>query len=257
MKKIDIAKSKHIKLMPYGYPGSGKTHLCGTFALDDRTAPVLHIDCGGNPETLGKFEQIGDVLRLERIAELNAVHDFFVKGQPTNHVLVSQFGVTPGYKTLILDGISDLQRYSFVSVMGEENQQIADVPRKPEFGDWRAVLGQMTKISKKLFDLSMHVVVTAWEKADTDQDTGITRFRPLLVGQSIDTVPGYALAVGRMINPSRADGKVAQLLKDNASAKSIIIFVPTKNYDAKDQHGFGVPALLDPSASKLLDLIGG
>lgn len=255
MKRISIESSRYVKLMPYGYPGSGKTHLCGTFSLDDRTAPVLHIDCGGNPETLGNLDRSGDVCRLERISELNVIYDWIMRGQPINHEAVSALGLAAGYKTLVLDGISDLQGYSFVSIMGEENQKIADVPRKPEFGDWRAVLAQMTKISKKLFQLDMHVIVTAWEKEDVDRDTGAIRYRPLLVGQSVDMVPGYALAVGRVINPARADGQIAKLLKDKPDARSIIIFQPGKSYDAKDQNGFNIPAMINPTASKLLDLL--
>jgi hypothetical protein len=117
MKRVNITQSKYIKKLIYGYPGSGKTHLCGTYALDERTSPVLHIDCGGNPETLGKFEHIPDVVRLEKISELNAIHDWLVKKQPKDHPMVTQMGLTPGYKTLNFDGISDGQRYSFDAVM--------------------------------------------------------------------------------------------------------------------------------------------
>lgn len=255
MKRVNVAQSKYVKTLVYAYPGSGKTHLLGTFALDERTAPVLHIDCGGNPETLGKFERIPDVVRLEKISELNAIHDWLVKKQPKDHPMVTQMGLVPGYKTLNFDGISDGQRYSFDAVMATEGSQIASITRAAEWADYRGVLSQMTKISKALFALEMHVMMTAWEKAETDIETGFTRYRPFLQGQSIDTVPGYALSIGRMIIPSRADGQIAKLLKDNPTAKSIIIFQPTKSYDAKDQNGFNVNAMLDPTATKLLDLI--
>lgn len=256
MKRVNISQSKYIKLMPYGYPGSGKTHLCGTFSLDDRTRPVLHIDCGGNPETLGKFERIADVLRIDKFAELNAVIDWFQKGQPLDHQLVKAMDIQPGYKTLIFDGISDLQRYSFDAVMATEGNAPASISRAAEWSDYRGVLSQMTKVAKAIFALeNVHVVMTAWERAETDLETGFTRYRPFLQGQSIDTVPGYALAIGRMIIPSRTDGQIAKLLKDNPTAKSIIIFQPTKSYDAKDQNGFNVNAVLDPTATKLLDLI--
>lgn len=255
MKRINISQSKYIKTMPYGYPGSGKTHLCGTFALDERTAPVLHIDCGGNPETLGKFEAVGDVLRIDKFAELNAVIDWFQKGQPAQHPLAVQMEIQPGYKTLIFDGISDLQRYSFDAVMATEGNAPASISRAAEWSDYRGVLSQMTKVAKAIYALEMHIVITAWERAEVDADTGAIRYRPFLQGQSIDTVPGYALSIGRMINPARADGAIAKLLKDNPTAKSIIIFQPTKSYDAKDQNGFNVNAMLDPTATKLLDLI--
>lgn len=256
MKRIEIRNSKHIKIMPYGYPGSGKTHFCGTFSEDERSAPVLHIDCGGNPETLGNFETIADVLRIEKIAELNAIYDWFVKGQTFDHQLVDKMGVTPGYKTLIFDGISDLQRYSFDAVMATEGNAPASISRAAEWSDYRGVLSQMTKIAKAFFSLeNIHIVITAWEKTETDIDTGAMRFRPFLQGQSIDTVPGYALCVGRMINPARADGSIAKLLKDKPDAKSIIVFQPGKSYDAKDQNGFNVPAMINPTATKLLDLL--
>lgn len=255
MKRIDISASKWYKGMPYGAPGSGKTHFCGTFSQDDRTAPVLHIDCGGNPETLNNLDRVGDVIQLEKLADLNYIYDWLFKGQPDKHPMVSEMGAKPGYKTIILDTGSDLQRHNFKSVMKEESLHIADTRRSPEFGDWRAVLATMTEIAYGFFKLPMHVVITAWEKTEVDASTGATRYRPFFTGQSIDTVPGYALNVGRMINPARAEGRIAQMLKDKPDAKSVIIFQPSKTYDAKDQNGFNIPAMINPTAAKLLDLL--
>lgn len=255
MKKIDIAASKYYKGMPYGTAGSGKTHFCGTFELDERTAPVLHIDCGGNPETLNNLGKTGTVMQLEKLADLNYIYDWLFKRQPDKHPMVSEYGATPGYKTISIDTGSDLQRHNFKTVMKEESLHIADTRRSPEFGDWRAVLATMTEIAYGFYKLPMHVIITAWEKTETDNATGATRFRPFFTGQSIDTVPAYALNVARMINPARAEGRIAQMLKDKPDAKSVMIFQPSKSYDAKDQNGFNIPAMINPTATKLLDLL--
>lgn len=254
MKRIDVQRSKHIKTLVYGYPGSGKTHFCGTFALDDRSSPVLHVDCAGNPSTLRNLDAMPDVISIDKFSDLNYIYDWLVKGQPTNHPLVTQMNLTPGYKTLVFDGISDLQRYSFDAVMGEEGKDIADKPRAPEFGDWRGVLKQMTAIAHRFFSLPMHVVVTAWEYVKTDE-YGQTRYRPFLQGQSIDTVPGYALCVARLIHKSRVNGAMEKALKDIPDTVNVMLLQPTKNYDAKDQNGFGISYLTNPTATKLLDLL--
>lgn len=256
MKRINLEQSLYLKGMPYGYPGSGKTWFCGTFANDERTAPVLHIDCAGNPETLTQLPKMGDVLRIEKIADLNAIYDWFVRGQPNEHVMVKEFGLTSGYKTLVFDGISDLQRYSFEAVMNDTGIAIANIPKTAEWSDYRGVLAMMSKISKRFFQLDMHVIITAWEKTEVDNDTGAQRFRPFLQGQSIDTVPGYALFVGRMIHPSRLDGQLAKFVKDHSEvAKSVMVLVPGKSYDAKDQNGIGQSLIINPTATKLLNAI--
>lgn len=254
MKKLNIEASRYIKILPYGYPGSGKTHFCGTFANDDRTAPVLHVDCGGNPDSLLKHSNVPDVIRLDKFSELNHIYDWLTSGQPSNHALVTKMGLTPGYKTLVFDGISDLQRYSFEAVMSDEGKAIADLPKAAEWADYRGVLAQMTKIAKRFFALEMHVVVTAWESTKVD-DIGVTRYRPFLQGQSIDTVPGYALAVARLIHKSRVDGQLKKALENVEDSVNVMLLQPSRTYDAKDQNGFGVAFMVNPTATKLMDLL--
>lgn len=269
MQIVNLDRPEYLAVIPYGKPGSGKTTFLGTACDDDRTYPVLHVDVSGNPETLAKRNgRKPYVVRLQKLHELNAIFDWFVKGQPDNHPMVEKMGCTPGYKTLCFDGVTAIQRKSFATVLGQELQP-GDVPIKPEWPTYAAVLRQMlviaTSFLQELRNVNIHVLVSCLEHSDQrflvpgDNKTQYWYAEPGLQGQAVTELPGEALAVLRFAHKSIWPLEVGKAMK----AKYTIVQTREDRYVyAKDQHGLGgTPIgdslyLADPTVPMLLDAIG-
>lgn len=279
MQVVDLAKTKTLAVMPYGKPGSGKTDFLGTACDDDRTYPCLHVDVSGNPETLakrtnrltGQRGRMPYVVRLQKLHELNAIFDWFVKGQPDNHPMVDKMGCTPGYKCLNFDGVTAIQRKSFAVVLGQELQP-GDIPIKPEWGHYAAVLRQMLVIAgaflQELRNVNIHVMVSCLEHTEQrwivpgEEKTRYEYAEPGLQGQAVTELPGEALAVMRFATKASLPVEMQKAPGLREAKYTIAQLTENRKAYAKDQHGFGGVSydgtlyLPDPTVTQLLDSIG-
>jgi len=248
----------------YGDPGSTKTRTAATAAMDPRTAPALMIDIGGNPISIRDYKERPDVISIDALTDLNLIYAWIKGGQsveamftqagkPTNFVEAMQ--LHPPYKTLIIDGVTDLQRFSFGQVTGNDATGPGDLPNETKRPHFNAVLGQMVKIARLFYDLPMHVIMTALEHSDKDATTELITYRPLLLGQSASEVAGYAYVVGRMVHRTKVADKIG-ISEDSIgkTATSIALFKPSGKYVAKDQTGRLGAYMIDPTMTKIMDL---
>jgi len=266
MQIVNLDQPESLAVLVYGKPGSGKTTFLGSACDDDRSYPVLHVDISGNPETLAKRKgRKPYVLRLDKLSELNAIFDWFSKGQPTDHTVVEKLGCKSGYKTLVFDGITAIQRKSFNIVLGQELKP-GDIPKKPEWNDYSAVLRQMLVIATCFLQQlrSVHVLVSCLEHTDTRYrvpgaaNTAYAYAEPGLQGQAVTELPGEALAVMRFAHKSTLAPEIDKALR----AKYTIAQLRENRYVyAKDQHHLGgtivddAVYLADPTVPMLLDAI--
>lgn len=272
MQIVDLENIRNLAVMPYGKPGSGKTHFLGTACDDDRTYPCLHVDVSGNPETLAKRKgRKPYVVRLQKLHELNAIFDWFIKGQPDNHPMVDKMGCTPGYKCLNFDGVTAIQRKSFAVVLGQELEP-GGIPIKPEWGHYAAVLRQMLVIAasflQELRNVNMHVLVSCLEHTDqrfVQPGVAATQYQyaePGLQGQAVTELPGEALAVLRFANKNALPAEVQKAGILKTAKYSIAQLTENGKAYAKDQHGLGGEwvqdafYLPDLTVTQCLDAIG-
>lgn len=260
MQRIKLSKRSRLKLLIYGKPGKGKTTFAATAGLDDRTAPVLWIDAGGNPIVITRLKDARiDVLQIDALGDLTAIYTWLKAGQPAKNAFALENGLTPPYKTIVFDGISHMQRLSFDAIMNTGDLAPGLIPPKPEWTHYRSVLGQMIGIASKFYTLPLHVIVTALEHPDPrflipgQTNSQYIYYEPLLAGQSVDEFPGWALNVGRVALTSTYDDMVIKDLKADGTY-NILQFLATRYVDAKDQHDFG-PYHANPSVRKLLDIM--
>lgn len=268
MKRINDTRQTYLRLLLYGAPGSTKTRTAATAALDERTSPVLWLDSGGNPTSFRTYEKQPDIFLIEELTDLNDPYNWLAHGQQTTGEAFGKFYMdnfpnTPPkdfvpYKTVVIDGITDVQRTAFNHVMSFHGGP-GDVPRKREWDHFNKVLQTMINLADLFLKLDMHVILTALEKRTEDRMTGSLLYGPLLDGQSDQEVPGKALAVGRMIHTARMTAMQKkdvstpeQKAKDSIAA---VFFKPTAQYHAKDQYGMNEDFILDPTIGKILDLI--
>lgn len=265
-KQMMLDDELYLRLLLYGEPGSGKTRTCATAALDLRSGPVLWLNSHGNPISARDMLKPGENCVIIDIAEVKDINDPFnwlAGGQKSEAKFAKDFGLKPGFKTFVFDGITDFQRLSFKELLTTGNVNPADFFRKREWEQYDKVLRQSQNLASMFYSLKMHVIITALEKNKEDRVYGTQRFQPLLDGQADQEVPGMAWMVGRMVHVSRLLAQQKQEIK-KADAASLAedsvtaMFVkPTNRYQAKDQYGMGPDFLIDPTITQVLDLIHG
>jgi hypothetical protein len=255
----------YLKLLLYGLPGSTKTRTSYTAEWDERTAPALVWECGGNPESFRSEKIRPKVVHVDELKEFNAVYEWLSSGQPKTTSFVEKYGLTPPYKTVIFDGITEVQRYSMDVVTGNIKHEPGSIQAGMDRQKFGQVLAQMTMWAKLFLGLPMHVIITAQEREQKDEQLGSITYSPLVWGQSSTEICGYALAVGRLMHRARLSSgalpgsdKLA-IAEDPTAGKStaVAFFQPSGKYVAKDQYGVLGPFMTDPSIPKMLDLIYG
>lgn len=258
MKAIETTASIFLKMLVYGQPGSTKTRTVGSAALDARTAPALLLDIGGNPLSLRDYRPGPKVLQIDEIKDFNMVYAWLKAGQPANHPMVTMYKCMPGYKTVIIDGVTDLQRYSVAQVTGNQRVGPGDIPTSTQIQHHGQVLAQMTNLARAFFKLDMNVLVTALEK-ETQDANGQLMYSPLMTGQVAGEVAGYAYTVMRLVHRARVaknEARSLKILEDPTDQTVAVGYIqPSGKTVAKDQSGIGVPYIIDPSVTKILDLI--
>lgn len=252
MAKKGVLENPYLRFLVYGDGGTGKTRLACTACLDERLAPVLYLNASGNPESVRDYEEVPDVIDMEKLKDFNLPFDFIAKGQQLTHPLIEMFGLRYGgdnpYKTLIIDQLTDVQNLSFDSVLGTEDLAPASFPRKREWEHYHKVLHQMNNFIKSYYSLPLHVVMVAWEKAiDKVANPDSPNVVPMLAGQTERTVVGFSLLVARMVATGSLSSNILKAVKQ-ATGKTpehnLAFFSNKYQFLAKNQYGGTLPPYL-------------
>ncbi len=260
MKKIIATQDTYLKVLMYGQPGSTKTRTAATAALDERTAPALLLNMGGNPLSIADYEEQPDIYTMSDMRDFNAVFDFLERGMPLNHQMVTQFDARNDYKTVIIDGITDVNRDAMEKATGTTAKGVAELLPAQQIQHYGQVLRMTTRFARLFYNLPMHVIVTALEKEDRDDTSGSIYYRPLVYGQGGGELAAYAYTVARMMHVARVSRQELKTIGESGvegigAATSVAIFQPSGKIMAKDQAGMQIPYMMDPTVTKMLDLI--
>lgn len=255
--RVEPKAEQYLKALLYGQAGSTKTRTAGTAALDERLAPVLMLEQGGNPLSIHTYKKVPDIVHIDKLEEYNPFYAWLAAGQPKDDPIVNLFDLHPPYKTLVIDSITEVQRLSFGIVTGNARVGPGSIPAQVERQHFYKVLGQMTTFARLFFELPMHVILTSLEREDKDETTGLISYKPLIWGQSAGEVAGYAYLVARLVHRAKLQGKDLRMVEDSITDQtvSVALFTPTGKYVAKDQYGCMGPYMADPSIPKMLDLL--
>lgn len=234
--------------------------------MDPRTSPALMLIAAGNPVSIRNYPKLPTMLEMEELADFNDPYNWILAGQPLNHPFALKFGLKNPYKSIILDGLTETQRMSFAVVAGYKNVGPGSIPAGIERQHFGRVLAQMTRLADLYFQLPIHVIMTSLERDQKDEATGVISYGPLLWGQSSGEVAGYAHIVGRLVHRARLDNKITKEIADakqlgivedaiGQDTTSVALFRPSGKYAAKWQDGLGVPFMVDPTITKILDVM--
>ena len=264
-------ESPFLKALLYGQPGSTKTRTSATAVYDEEFAPVLMLESAGNPLSLRDYDPQPTIFSMEKLTDYNSVYDFLLQHQPAKHAfrkMCSDAGIPleDYYKTVILDGSTEVQRFAFDVIVPGTDVPPGDLPASYEYSHYLRVLNTMLNWSDKFIrTLDMHVILTALED-EHQEKSGELKVRPLIWGQSRGEICGYAYLVMRLapvgtVIDTRTKSVIANDLVEAKASQTVGFVKATNTFYAKDQYGMRdedgqlMSYMFDPTITKIWDSI--
>jgi len=257
MAKRYAFQDEKLKALFYGQPGTGKTRLAATAALEPRMGRVLMLEAFGNPISIKDYPTKPDIITIDQMSDFNAPYRWLSDGQDPKDPFVEEFGLTPPYSTLIVDGLTEVQRFVVRKVSGVDYVGPGDLTGALGRQGFGQLLGTMLNWAVNYIQLDLHIIITCLEAIQTDASTGIAHRHPLIWGQSGNEIAGYAFLVGRITNNLVGERLLLQEARDPVRDDTVAVafFKETPTYYAKDQYHMPVTHVTNPTIGKILDLI--
>jgi hypothetical protein len=163
----EIATGMFLRVFCYGLPGSGKTHLAGTFPAPLFVTPekiMAELRTYGNfPFTVVHFRTIA-----EFVDAINDIHRLLLNGKPVG-------GYVP--QTIIIDSVTEIQNLIQHELLMERagsrniGNQVAGIPVMQD-RDWGAMYQVLMQTRNLLYELPAHVVWIGHAKVRDISDRG-------------------------------------------------------------------------------------
>lgn len=257
MRKV-TPKSEPLRVLIEADPGSGKTRLADTANQSPLTSPALHLDMRGNTITLAAVPDWPHyVVGIDDPADIAVVYNWLLKGQPKEGPVAEMF---PGveFKTVILDTLTQYHNMELNRITGNVSKKIGQPTKQPKIQDWGELLRRTVHLMGALGDLPIHVIITVQSSEEQDKVTGAILHRPQLWGKSTKEVPAFVYVHAQLVQALRLTRSMrAQMgIPDDVTSETrIALFTPRFDSMAKDQTGRLGSFMVDPTISKMCDLI--
>lgn len=171
-------RPKTINVLVYGESGVGKTVFSGSSSLVPEMSPVLMVDVEGGSLSLNHTYPDVDVVRVKTWDDMQRLYN-------------ELYGGRHKYKTLIVDSLTEVQKFSMYNIMREV---IDDNPeRDPDIAgmrEWGKNIEQMRRFVRAFRDLPINVIFTGLSREDKD-NRGSIKTKPSLSGKLASEVAGF------------------------------------------------------------------
>lgn len=227
-----------MNILIYGNPGVGKTVFAASACEVANMSPVLIIDVEGGTMSLQRTHPSVSVVRIKNFADFNQLYADLRAGKH-------------GFKTIVLDSISEIQKFGMYSAMAKALQDNPERdPDLPGIGEWGKNTEQIRKLVRAFRDLPTNCIVTALEANDKTPEGVIRRTYPNLSNKLALELPGFFDVVGYMYikekrekQPNGAD-KIEQV--------RCLLTMATSRQVAKDRTGI-LPPVIEYPTMQLID----
>jgi hypothetical protein len=178
--------AKHLKLLVYGDPGTGKTFLAGSAEDVPEMQDVFYVDAEKGVLSIQRRGEHLDVFDM---------NDFDVDAERVVDFLIHESNGQ--YRTVVLDSLSSIYTMAMRST---ENYLMNQ--SKSGAVDGRALFGETSRsievFLKALYDQPISLIATCHEKEVRDERTKEVKVLPSLPGQLATAVARYFDIVGRL-----------------------------------------------------------
>lgn len=230
--------NRRCKGLIYGPPKHGKTHLIGTAAHDERTAPHFCFDLeGGVEDVLETMPGYGTDFVRYPVTSWEDMNDGFERLRVNDE----------GFKSASVDSLSETHIFALMNLLDDGTPRREKNPDLIEQGDYGIALVQLRRFVRYLRDLPLHTFYTAHQKEDVDRKEGlITTVN--LAGKAAIEIPGLMSVVAYLALSENDAGDTERLLLIQNYAKIRIGVRAAWGVTAPDE-------IEDPTIAKLLDAL--
>lgn len=191
-------KSKYLKILVYGNPGTGKTVFTAT-----APSPLI-IDVEKGAHSINNHPQLmrAKALEYKSLFQVEQLIKYLAADTPQ----LSEF------KTIVVDSFSELQKRDLDAIVTEEAAKDANRNKFLPLGpDYNVNTEHMRMIASALRDLDRHIIVTCHVKEEKDETTGRILKRPNLTPKLAGTLAGIFDVVGYMATSGAGENTVRTL----------------------------------------------
>lgn len=223
-------------ILVYGESGTGKTVLAGSADEVPSMRPVLFVDIEGGTTSLRHSYPEVQTVRITTWKEMQQVYDELYEG---NH----------GFKTIVLDSLTEIQKFSMYDIMTDLAQKRPDLDSDiPGMREWGKNIEQLRKMVRAYRDLPMHTIFTALPREDKDQKTGVVKSKPSLSGKLADEIAGFVDVVMYYYVKQIGEGSEAEF-------KRLLLTRKTDSQIAKDRSGLLPMVIENPTMQGIYDIM--
>ncbi len=204
-------RERYLKLLIYGNYGVGKTTLACTANAVPSMANVLMINAEAGDLSVAEFEGIDEVTvqdfrTLGRINEFLKQHceardtgdDKKLIAMEANLRSVDEKDIKEPrrYNTVILDSLTELESYCMNQLLGiSDTTRLDDEVQSAEWSEYKKNHTMMQRVVRAFRDLPLHVIFTAAEQYQQDENKRY-KYSPDLTGKLSKKIQGFMDMVG-------------------------------------------------------------
>lgn len=201
-KAASPTRARFVNNLIYGPSGHGKTHLLGTAALDERTAPLAILDFeGGVLDVLTGMPGEGTDWIHIPIADWSDFNEAYARLEENDE----------GFKCAGVDSISETHIFALLNLLEDGKPSREKEPDLIQEGDYGTALVQLRRLVRKFRDLQMHTVFTSHDREIRHPREGLVTV-PSLAGKAATEIPGLMTLVGYYALSENEEGESERVL---------------------------------------------